>query len=129
MSGKRKKKLAVWSIIVLAVAIVITFVAMKATGKKPEAKLPVKVGKAEVADVQVKVTEVGTVQPEVKVDVKSAVSGKVVEIYHRDGDTAHRGDLLARVEPDLNQAQSLAETKNSLTSAQIRYQQAKRNYE
>ena len=30
MSGKRKKKLAVWSIIVLAVAIVITFVAMKA---------------------------------------------------------------------------------------------------
>ena len=61
MSGKRKKKLAVWSIIVLAVAIVTTFVAMKATGKKPEAKLPVKVGKAEVADIQVKVTEVGNV--------------------------------------------------------------------
>ena len=52
MSGKRKKKLAVWSIIVLAAAIVITFVAMKATGKKPEAKLPVKVGKAEVADIR-----------------------------------------------------------------------------
>ncbi|MGZ4810866.1 MAG: efflux RND transporter periplasmic adaptor subunit, partial [Thermoanaerobaculia bacterium] len=129
-SPKRKKKIAIISVLVLAIAAIITLVAMKANAKnKGEVKLPVKVGKAEVADVQVKVTEVGTVQPEVKVDVKSAVSGKVVEIYHRDGDTVHSGDLLARVEPDLNQAQSLAETKNSLTSAEIRYQQAKRNYE
>src|SRR3982751_5991959 len=104
MSGKRKKKLAVWSIIVLAAAIVITFVAMKATGKKPEVKLPVKVGKAEVADIQVKVTEVGNVQPEVKVDVKSAISGKVTSIFHRDGDQVKSGDVLARIEPDLNQA-------------------------
>src|SRR4051812_21284247 len=129
MSGKRKKKLAVWSIIVLAVAIVITFVAMKATGKKPEAKLPVKVGKAEVADIQVKVTEVGNVQPEVKVDVKSVVSGKVVEILHRDGDQVKRGETLARIEPDLNQAQSIADVKNALTASKIRYDQAKKNYE
>jgi hypothetical protein len=33
MSGKRKKKLAVWSGIVLMIAIVITLVAMKAAGK------------------------------------------------------------------------------------------------
>jgi HlyD family secretion protein len=129
MSGKRKKKLAVWSIIVLAVAIVITFVAMKATGKKPEAKLPVKVGKVEIADIQVKVTEVGNVQPEVKVDVKSVVSGKVVEILHRDGDQVKRGETLARIEPDLNQAQSIADVKNALTSSKIRYNQARKNYE
>jgi len=129
-SPKRKKKIAIISGLVLAIAIVITLVAMKANAKnKGEVKLPVKTGKAEIADVQVKVTEVGTVQPEVKVDVKSAVSGKVVEIYHRDGDSVQRGAILARVEPDLNQAQSLAETKNSLTSSEIRYQQAKRNYE
>src|SRR3954452_8566583 len=129
MSGKRKKKLAVWSIIVLAVAIVITFVAMKASAKKPEAKLPVKVGKAEVADIQVKVTEVGNVQPEVKVDVKSVVSGKVVEILHRDGDQVKRGETLARIEPDLNQAQSIADVKNALTASKIRYDQAKKNFE
>src|SRR5258708_31328864 len=70
MSGKRKKKVAVWSVIVLVVAIVVTLVAMKAAGKKQEVKLPVKVGKTEVADIQVKVTEVGNVQPQVKVDVK-----------------------------------------------------------
>lgn len=129
-ASKRKKKFAIISIIVLAIVVVGAFVAMKAkNGGKEEAKLPVKVGKAEIADIQVKVTEVGNVQPEVKVDVKSAVSGKVVSIYHRDGDTVKRGDILARVEPDLNQAQSLAETKNALSSAQIRYVQARKNYE
>jgi HlyD family secretion protein len=130
MSGsKRKKKVAVFSLIALAIAIVVVFVAMKAKGGKQEVTYPVKTGKAEVADVQVKVTEVGTVQPEVKVDVKSAVSGKVTEILHRDGDQVRRGDILARVEPDLAQAQSLAETKNALSAAQIRYQQAKKNYD
>jgi HlyD family secretion protein len=100
----------------------------KGNGNQPP-KLPVKTGKAEVADIQVKVTEVGNVQPEVKVEVKSAISGKVVSIFHRDGDQVKRGDVLARVEPDLNQAQSLAETKNALRAAQIRYQQARKNYE
>src|SRR5438093_1978351 len=127
---KRKKKFAIISIIVLAIVIVAAFVAMKAkASNKQEPKLPVKVGEAEVADIQVKVTEVGNVQPETKVDVKSAVSGKVISILHRDGDVVHAGDVLARVEPDLNQAQSLAETKNSLTSAQIRFEQAKKNYD
>jgi HlyD family secretion protein len=127
---KRKKKIAIISIVILALAVVGLLVAMKANAKpKEEAKPPVKTGKAEVADIQVKVTEVGNVQPEVKVDVKSNVSGKVVAILHRDGDLVRRGDVLARVEPDLGQAQSLADTKNALSSAQIRYTQARKNFE
>jgi HlyD family secretion protein len=127
---KKKRKVAIFSISILAVIVVIVFVAMKAKGaNKPDAKPPVKTGKAEIADVQVKVTEVGNVQPEVKVDVKSAVSGKVIAISHRDGDYVHAGDVLARVEPDLAQAQSLADIKNALSSADIRYQQAKKNYD
>ena len=128
--SRRRKKVAIFSGIGLALVIVIVFVAMKAKGNANQPpKLPVKVGKAEIADIQVKVTEVGNVQPEVKVDVKSAVSGKVIAIFHRDGDVVKSGDVLARVEPDLTQAQSLADTKNALTSAQIRYQQAKKNFE
>src|ERR1051325_11325348 len=106
MASKRKKKVAIFSAIGLALIIVIAFVAMKAKGRKPkEVKLPAKVGKAEVVDIQVKVTEVGNVQPEVKVDVKSNVSGKVIAILHRDGDQVKRGDVLARVEPDLNRSE------------------------
>src|SRR6185436_265384 len=130
MASKRKKKVAIFSAIGLALVIIVAFVAMKAKGGTPkEPKLPAKIGKAEVADIQVKVTEVGNVQPEVKVDVKSAVSGKVIAVFHRDGDQVKRGDVLARVEPDLAQAQSLADVKNALSAAEIRFNQAKKNYE
>jgi HlyD family secretion protein len=129
MSAKRKRRITIISIIVLVVAIA-GAVAVKANGKdKKIPESPVKTGKAEVADIQVKVTEVGTVEPEVKVEVKSAISGKVVQIFHRDGDVVQRGEVLARVEPDLNQAQSLAETKNSLASAQIHFSEAKKNFD
>src|SRR5438477_4420267 len=129
-ASKRSRRFFTVAIIVLVVAVAGVLVAMKAkASNKQEPKRPVKVGKAEVADIQVKVTEVGNVQPEVKVDVKSAVSGKVVSIFHRDGDVVKAGDVLARVEPDLNQAQSLADTKNALTAAKIRYEQARKNYE
>jgi len=128
MSAKRKRKITIFSVIVLVVAIGGT-VAIKGNGKEKPPESPVKTGKAEVADVQVKVTEVGTVEPEVKVDVKSAISGKVIEIIHRDGDLVKRGTVLARVEPDLNQAQSLAETKNSVAEAQIRFSDAKKKFD
>jgi HlyD family secretion protein len=129
MSAKRKRKITIFSIIVLVLAIG-GAVAVKASSKdKKPPESPVKTAKAEVADVQVKVTEVGTVEPEVKVDVKSAISGKVIEITKRDGDYVRRGDVLARVEPDLNQAQSLADTKNSVASAEIRFRDAKKNFD
>jgi len=129
MSAKRKRKLTIVSVILLLVVIGGT-VAIKANGKdKKPPESPVKTAKAELGDVQVKVTEVGTVEPEVKVEVKSAISGKVIEILHRDGDTVRRGQVLARVEPDLNQAQSLADTKNSVASAEIRFAEAKKNWE
>jgi len=129
MSAKRKRRITIVSVILLVVVIGGT-VAIKANGKdKKLPESPVKTAKAEIADIQVKVTEVGTVEPEVKVEVKSAISGKVVEIFRRDGDVVKRGEVLARVEPDLMQAQSLADTKNSLSSAEIRYSEAKKNFE
>src|ERR1051325_816262 len=129
MSAKRKRRITIVWILVLLVAIV-GAVAVKANSKdKKPPESPIKTGKTEVADIQVKVTEVGTVEPAVKVEVKSAISGKVVEIKHRDGDVVQRGETLARVETDLNQAQSLAETKNSLASAEIRFEETKKNFE
>lgn len=129
MSAKKKRKLTIVSVILLVVLIA-GALAVKANGKdKKPPESPVKTGKAEIADIQVKVTEVGTVEPEVKVDVKSAISGKVIEILHRDGDYVKRGTVLARVEPDLSQAQSLADTKNSVTAAQIRFEEARKNFE
>jgi len=129
MSAKRKRKITIVSVLLLIIVIGGT-VAIKANGKdKKPPESPVKTAATEIGDVQVKVTEVGTVEPEVKVEVKSAISGKVIEILHRDGDIVRRGTVLARVEPDLNQAQSLADTKNSVVSSEIRFRDAKKKFE
>ena len=98
-------------------------------GKPGEEKDKVKTAKAEVADVQVRVTEVGSVEPDVKVDVKSVLSGKVVELLVREGDRVKRGQVLARVEPDVNQARDLVQVKNSVSEAEIALTEAKATYE
>jgi len=128
MSAK-KTKVRVWVAIAIVAVIIIATVAATKSKSKDDGKPEGRIGKAELGDVQVKVTEVGTVQPEVKVDVKSPVSGKVIDLYVRDGDIVRKGQLLARVEPDLAQAQSLANTKNELSGAEIRFNDARKNYD
>lgn len=128
MATSKKKRNIILLVLLLLVIVAGAYAATRGKGKD-EPKSDIRTEKAEITDVQVKVTEVGTVEAEVKVEVKSAVSGKVTEILVRDGDVVQRGQLLARVEPDLNQAQSLSQTKNSLRSAEIGYQQAKKDFE
>lgn len=99
--------------------------------KAPEKdeKDKVKTAKAETGSVQVRVTEVGSVEPQVKVDVKSVLSGKVVELLVREGDRVKRGEVLARVEPDVNQARDLSQVKNAVHEAAITLSEAKANHE
>jgi HlyD family secretion protein len=114
----------------LAVAVVgIAYAFARPKGKPGEEKDKVKTAKAEVADVQVRVTEVGSVEPDVKVDVKSVLSGKVVELLVREGDRVKRGQVLAQVEPDVNQARDLVQVKNSVSEAEIALNEAKATYE
>jgi HlyD family secretion protein len=96
---------------------------------KAEDKDKVKTAKAELGDVQVRVTEVGSVEPQVKVDVKSALSGKVVDLLVREGDRVKLGQVLARVEPDVNQAQDLAQVKNAVQEAEIALSEARATHE
>ena len=91
--------------------------------------LDLRVGKAEVSDIQVTVSEVGTIEPTVKVDVKSTLSGKVTDLLVREGDRVRRGQVLARVEPDVNQAQTLSEVRSELRLAEIRATDAQKDLE
>jgi len=126
-NGKRVRRW-IW-IAGLAVAIAGGAAAFRPKGQPAEEKDKVKTAKAEVADVQVRVTEVGSVEPDVKVDVKSVLSGKVVELLVREGDQVKRGQVLARVEPDVNQARDLVQVKNSVSEAEIALNEAKATYE
>ena len=127
LGGKRTRK---WLWIGGLVALVIAGAfAARPSGKPAEDKDKVRTAKAELADVQVRVTEVGSVEPQVKVDVKSVLSGKVVELLVREGDRVKRGQVLARVEPDVNQARDLAQVKNSVREAEIALKEAHDTHE
>lgn len=115
-------------VIVLGVGVLATVLAARGSNSKVSEELPVPVGKAEVADVQVEVVEVGVVEPEVKVDVKSALSGKVVALPVREGDAVRRGDLIAAIEPDVNQAQTLAAVRRSVSQQEIEFADAEKDF-
>ena len=89
-------------------------------------QLPFRLGKVQAEDLQVSVREVGVVEPETKVDVKSVVSGRVVAMRVRDGAVVKAGDVLAEVEPDVTQAQSLSDVRAGVTQAEVSLKDAER---
>jgi len=103
--------------------------ATRGKGKEADPKDQTRTAKAELGDVQVRVTEVGSVEPQVKVDVKSVLSGKVVELLVREGDPVRRGQVLARVEPDVNQARDLSQVKNAVHESEIALNEAKATWQ
>ncbi|MFL6260758.1 MAG: efflux RND transporter periplasmic adaptor subunit [Thermoanaerobaculia bacterium] len=122
----RKKK---WVIAGSAVVILTgTLVVARATTKsKPEVlESPFRLGKVQSEDLQVSVREVGVVDPDIKVDVKSAVSGRVMGLRVREGDIVRTGQVMAEVEPDVNQAQSLSDVKGAVSQADIKLRDAER---
>jgi HlyD family secretion protein len=114
--------------LLLAAGVASAVIASRGSNSKAGGEPPVPVGKAEVADVQVEVLEVGTVEPEVKVDVKSALSGKVVALPVREGDSIRRGQLIAAIEPDVNQAQTLAAVRRAVSQQEIEYADAEKDF-
>jgi len=91
--------------------------------------IDIRLGKSEKADIQVAVNEVGTIEPVKKVDVKSTLSGKLTDLLVREGDKVTRGQVLARVEPDVNQAQTLSQVRSAWNMAEINQADAQRNFE
>ncbi len=89
-------------------------------------QLPFRLGKVQAEDLQVSVREVGVVEPEVKVDVKSAVSGRVVALKIREGAVVKEGDVLAEVEPDVTQAQALSDVRAGVTQTEVALKDAER---
>jgi len=111
------------------VAITAALVAARGREKEPKGdNNPFRIGKVQAEDLQVSVREVGVVDPVTKVDVKSVVSGRVMSLRVRDGAVVRAGDVLAEVEPDVNQAQSLSEVQAGLTQAGLKLKNAEREY-
>jgi len=89
---------------------------------------PFRIGKVQAEDLQVSVREVGVVDPVTKVDVKSAVSGRVTGLRVREGAVVKSGDMLAEIEPDVNQAQSLSDVQASVKDMELKLQDTEREF-
>lgn len=112
----------------LAAGMFFTLKGSDGKGKKAEASTPFRLGKVQTEDLQVSVREVGMVDPLTKVDVKSTVSGRIVGLKVREGATVKAGEVLAEVEPDVNQAQTLSDVQGSVSQARVSFKNAERDF-
>jgi RND family efflux transporter MFP subunit len=125
----KKKK---W-VVILAVVLVVAGAALVKAKSRDKAdpkgdNTPFRLGKVQAEDLQVSVREVGVVDPVTKVDVKSAVSGRVLSLKVREGAVVRQGDVLAEIEPDVNQAQLLSDVQASVKEWQLKVQDAEREF-
>lgn len=128
--ARSKKRWLIAGVIILAAVTATVAARSRTAGSPDEDKGPdIPVLAASIDDVQVVVREIGTVEPEIKVDIKSNLSGRVVDLPIRPGDRVEKGQLIARIEPDVNQAQDLLAVKNRVSAARINLEDANEDYE
>jgi len=130
---KRRRLLWVGLPLLIIAAVVAVFLIRRGDARTNRGiaseDIDIRLGKSEKADIQVAVNEVGTIEPVRKVDVKSTLSGEVTDLLVREGDKVTRGQVLARVEPDVNQAQTLSQVRSAWNMAEINEADAQRNFE
>ncbi|AIN71029.1 RND transporter [Flavobacterium psychrophilum FPG101] len=81
------------------------------------------------------VSGTGKIQPEIEVKISSEVSGEIIALPIKEGQTVKKGDLLVQVNPKLytqglNKSQAgLSNTKAGLSQTDAQFKEAKASYE
>jgi HlyD family secretion protein len=115
--------------VLTAAILLLPLAACAKAGADDGASRPYKVGVVDRGDVRVTVEETGVVEPERSIVVKSPISGVVQQLYVREGDRVQPGQGLARILPDIAQANSLAQLRSEIARAQIARDNARRDYD
>ncbi len=97
----KKKKLFIW-IIVGVVLLIVLLVSLKKSGaiggNKNKKVTTEQVSKRSIIET---VTANGKIQPETEVIINPDASGEIIDIYVKEGDLVKKGDLLAKIKPDI----------------------------
>lgn len=128
-------------IIVVVLLIALAFIGKKLGwfGKEDLTRVTTeKVARRTITEV---VSASGKVQPEVEVKISADVSGEIVELHIKEGDQVTKGQLLAKINPDiytsmlermsaaLNTAKAnLANTRSRLTQAESQFNKTELNF-
>ncbi|MCD6329499.1 MAG: efflux RND transporter periplasmic adaptor subunit [Candidatus Cloacimonetes bacterium] len=120
----------VWIIIVVVIIVVVV---VSVTGKKKTVeqagakKTPTAVAK--IDNISIVLDEVGEIRPVKEVSVKSKLSGRISKMFVEEGEAIHVGDIIAEIEPDMAQAQTLSRIKSTLKTTEINLENAQKDYE
>jgi len=115
----------VWILLGLAVlAAGFGFLGKKMEWFGQEEKVEVEIAEAKRAEIIEKVSASGKVQPEVEVKISADVSGEIIELNVREGDSVRKGQLLFRIRPD-NYQSLLDRARASVNTAKANYAQTK----
>ena len=132
-----KNKTWLW----IGLAFVLILVVLIVVVNKREDKVFVTVENSTSRDIVEMVTANGTIQPEVEVKISSEVSGEIINLYVKEGDSVKKGDLVLQINPDISESNverakasvnnaraNLAAAEARVTQARARLQQAELNY-
>lgn len=75
-------------------------------------------------DVIETVSATGKIKPEIEVSISPEVSGEIIELTIKEGQTVEKGQLLARINPDLL-ISSVSRSQAGLSNSRAGYEQAK----
>lgn len=89
---------------------------------------PYRLAVVERGDVEATISSTGTLNPVTTVQVGTQVSGKVVALYADFNDRVTEGQLIARIDPML-QEQAVREAESSLARARAELERAEREFE
>jgi len=125
-----KKRKTIWVIvgIILVVGIII---AITSGNNEPPIQAESSSSPTAIAtlgDISISLDEVGELKPLKEVEVKSKISGKITRLYVDEGDRVQEGDIIAEVEPDMQQAQTLSRIRSGEQIAKINLETALRDY-
>jgi multidrug efflux system membrane fusion protein len=125
-SSRKRRYLAIAAIVIL-VAAALFYVFNKSVPNQTRSRfgaeggpVPVLVAPAAKADVPVYLDAVGTIKALNTVTVSPQVDGKLLSVNFKEGDDVKKGDVLARIDPTLYQAQlDQAVAKKAQDEAQL----------
>ena len=120
----QRTKWGIASVLVLLVAGVIVLGAAK-RGKKA---VDVRIEQVQRRDLVASVTASGKVQPRVKVDVASDVSGRIIRLAVKEGEMVRKGQFLLQIDPSTYQA-DVQRSQAAVASARADMAKAKASLE
>lgn len=117
------KKPVIIALIALVVIIVVLVIGKKQGWIGQEYQEKVLAEKATVRTITETITANGKIKPEVEIKISSDVSGEILELMIKEGDEVKKGQMLARIQPDIYE-RNYEKMQASLKSAEANLSQA-----